>query len=193
MISGKWLISGLVVMVVTPGSSTGHVARVTRDKSQKGRSSYSYDYIDHVPYYSEIPKEQAYCDTLTLTGSENYAKNKLGDIYNGNYYRQNSVEGSRWLRDVLNSRDQSVDIFLQKGRFRAGSSQPKYGWLLGYEVRGMIRIRFIAVGDIECPADVSNWRMIERLKKFRNHIGRRTVYDLGRRIPRNTRLGFNRE
>lgn len=167
--------------------------RSPRKKSHKQRSSYSYDYIDHIPYYSEIPKEPAYCDTLTLTGAENNSKAKLAKIYNGNYYRQSSKEGSRWLRDVLNDRDQSVDIYLQKGRFRAGTARPTYGWILGYEVRGLIRIRFVAVGDIECPADVSNWRMVERLKKFRNHFGRNTVYDLGRRIPRRTRLGFRRD
>ena len=56
-----------------------------------------------------------------------------------------------------------------------------------------IRIRFIAEGDIECPADVLSWKMMDQMKRFRNRLGKpNIIYDLGRRIPRKTRLEFTR-
>ncbi|CBY14621.1 unnamed protein product [Oikopleura dioica] len=64
-----------------------------------------------------------------------------------------------------NRKGQKINLFIRKANFRFGRRK-YFGWIMGYELQGQIRIRYFSTTKADCPAKVGRWFSVQHLRKY---------------------------
>ncbi|CAG5080188.1 Oidioi.mRNA.OKI2018_I69.PAR.g9499.t1.cds [Oikopleura dioica] len=66
---------------------------------------------------------------------------------------------------TTNRRGQNINLFIRKANFRVGR-RLYYGWIMGYELQGQLRIRYFSTSKADCPVKIGRWFSVPNLRRY---------------------------